>query len=203
MRRWIPFTAALATVAFAAIPLAAQAQSFRCVGKDGKKYYGQVIPRACIGQPYEQLNMQGMVIKRFDPTVDDEDPAAKAAKEEKQREKEAAAREEARRSRALLATYTSEKDIEAARARALAEPERQIVDIKSNIAQARKAARGTRQAQDGDEEFRPRWSRRSRRLRSGLAAQQELLAVKKQIVESIKARYDEDRKRYQQLTRGR
>ena len=202
MRRWIRFTAALAAVAFAAIPLAAQAQSFRCVGKDGKKYYGQVIPRACIGQPYEQLNMQGMVIKRFDPTVDDEDPAIKAAKEEKQREKEAAAREEARRSRALLATYTSEKDIEAARARALAEPERQIADIESNIAQREK-----RLVELGKRKVAPNASAALESevatARSGLAAQQELLAVKKQIVESIKARYDEDRKRYQQLTRGR
>jgi hypothetical protein len=202
MRRWIPFTAALATVAFAAIPLAAQAQSFRCVGKDGKKYYGQVIPRACIGQPYEQLNMQGMVIKRFDPTVDDEDPAAKAAREQKQREKEAAEREEARRSRALLATYTSEKDIEAARARALAEPERQIVDIKSNIAKREK-----RLAELGKRKTATKVSAalesEIETAQSGLAAQQELLAVKKQIVESIKARYDEDRKRYQQLTRGR
>ncbi len=202
MRRRIPFTAALAAVAFAAIPPAAQAQSFRCVGKDGKKYYGQVIPRACIGQPYEQLNMQGMVIKRFDPAVDNEDPATKAAEEEKQREKDAAAREEARRSRALLATYTSEKDIEAARARALVEPERQIADIESNIAQRekrlaelnkRKAAPNESAALESEIET----------ARSGLAAQQELLSVKKQIVESIKARYDEDRKRYQQLTRGR
>ncbi|MGH8324521.1 MAG: DUF4124 domain-containing protein, partial [Steroidobacteraceae bacterium] len=61
MRRRIPFTAALTTLAFAALPLAAQAQSFRCVGKDGKKYYGQVIPRACIGQPYDQLDKQGIV----------------------------------------------------------------------------------------------------------------------------------------------
>jgi hypothetical protein len=172
------------------------------VGKDGKKYYGQVIPRACIGQPYEQLNMQGMVIKRFDPTVDDEDPAAKAAREQKQREKEAAEREEARRSRALLATYTSEKDIEAARARALAEPERQIVDIKSNIAKREK-----RLAELGKRKTATKVSAalesEIETAQSGLAAQQELLAVKKQIVESIKARYDEDRKRYQQLTRGR
>ena len=165
--------------------------------RSGKKYYGQVIPRACIGQPYEQLNMQGMVIKRFDPTVDNEDPATRAAEEEKQREKDAAAREEARRSRALLATYTSEKDIDAARARALAEPQRQIADIEANIAQREK-----RFAEIKGQKPAPNQSE-IETAQSGLAAQQELLAVKKQVIEAIKARYDEDKKRYQQLTRGR
>ncbi|HUJ87854.1 MAG TPA: hypothetical protein VLX30_13480 [Burkholderiales bacterium] len=202
MRRCVPFPAALVAMAFAAIPLAAQAQSFRCVGKDGKKYYGQVIPRACIGQPYEQLNKQGMVINRFDPTVYNEDPATKAAEEEKQREKDAAAREEARRSRALLATYTSEKDIDAARARALAEPQRQIVDIEANIAQREKRLAELNKKKSAPNESAAVESE-IETAQSGLAAQQELLAVKKQIVEAIKARYDEDKKRYQQLTRGR
>jgi hypothetical protein len=30
----------------AAAPLAAEAQSFRCVGKDGKRYYGSTAPAA-------------------------------------------------------------------------------------------------------------------------------------------------------------
>ena len=58
----IPLAAMLA-----ATPLVAEAQSYRCVGADGKKYYGQTIPRACIGQVVEQLNAQGLVIRRIDP----------------------------------------------------------------------------------------------------------------------------------------
>ena len=202
MRRCIPFCAALAIIAFAAIPLAAQAQSFRCVGKDGRKYYGQVIPRACIGQPFDQLNKQGMVIKHFDPNVNDEDPATKAAAEEKQREKDAAAREDARRSRALLATYTSEKDIDAARARALAEPQQQITDIEANIAQREKQlAELTKRKTAGNNPAAVESEIQT--AQSGLGAQQELLAVKKQVVEAIKARYDEDKNRYQLLKRGR
>lgn len=202
MRSSLPFAAALATFAIAALPLAAQAQSYRCVGKDGKKYYGQILPRACIGQPWEQLNIQGMVIKRFDPAVDNQDPAAKAAREEKQREQEAAAREEARRSRALLATYTSVKDIDSARERALAEPQREIADIEANIAQ-----RETRLAELTKQKPAPNKKADIQgeidTARSGIAAQQELLAVKKQVVDAIKARYDEDKKRYLELTRGR
>jgi Domain of unknown function (DUF4124) len=202
MRRCTPFAAALATLACAAFPLAAQAQSFRCVGKDGKKYYGQVLPRDCIGQPWEQLNMQGLVIKRYDPGVDDADPAKRAAEEEKKREKEAAQREEERRNQALLATYTSVRDIDAARERALAEPQRQIADIESNIAQREKRlAELTKQKPSPNKAAAVQADVET--AQSGIAAQQELLAVKKQVVEAIKARYAEDRKRYQQLTSGR
>ncbi len=40
-------------IAIAALPMAAEAQSYRCVGKDGKKYYGQSVPTACLGMPVE------------------------------------------------------------------------------------------------------------------------------------------------------
>ena len=59
----------LLAAALALAPLAAGAQSFRCTGKDGKKYYGQSVPLQCLGQPVEQLNAQGMVIKRMDAQV--------------------------------------------------------------------------------------------------------------------------------------
>jgi hypothetical protein len=199
MHRCVSITAALVAVAFAAFPVAAGAQSFRCVGKDGKRYYGQVLPRACLGQPYEKLNQQGMVIEHVEP-VKEEDPAAKAAEEEKQREKDLAAREAARRSRALLATYTDVKDIDAARARALAEPQKQIADIEANIAQREKKLAALTKVKPKQNEA-AEVEGEIKTAQSGLAAQQELLAVKKQVVEAINARYDEDKKRYLELTR--
>src|SRR6478672_3423669 len=58
-------TICAAALAFA--PLAADAQSaatFRCQGKDGKKYYGNTIPPQCYGRLVEQINAQGFVVKR-------------------------------------------------------------------------------------------------------------------------------------------
>jgi len=68
-----------ATALLIAAPLVAQAQSFRCVGKDGRKYYGSTIPQECLGQPIEQLNRQGMVIKRIDPEGSEKERLAKEA----------------------------------------------------------------------------------------------------------------------------
>src|SRR5260221_7927590 len=112
----------LLAAALALAPLAAQAQStYRCVSKDGKKYYGSTIPQQCLGQPIEVLSPQGTVIRRIDPEGDERARIAKEAEALKKREEDTAVKEEARRNRALLATYTSEKDIDEARVRALRE----------------------------------------------------------------------------------
>jgi alpha-D-ribose 1-methylphosphonate 5-triphosphate synthase subunit PhnI len=79
---------ALAAGALIAIPLAVNAQSYRCVGKDGKKYYGQTIPNQCIGQAVEQLDKQGMVVRRIE-NQSAEDKAIKKAEEKKKSEEAA------------------------------------------------------------------------------------------------------------------
>ena len=58
--------------AFLALVLAmastlAHAQTYRCTGKDGKKYYGQSVPAQCAGATVEQLNSQGMVVRSINP----------------------------------------------------------------------------------------------------------------------------------------
>jgi len=97
-------------------PVLASAQvTYRCAGADGKKYYGSTIPPQCYGRPLEQTNAQGTVIRRIDPEHDAKERAEKEANLAKKKEEDTASREEMRRNRALLATYTSERDIEEAR----------------------------------------------------------------------------------------
>src|SRR5207302_8740034 len=60
-----------------AAPLAAHSQArpgeltYRCVSKDGKKYYGSTLPQQCIGQPVEQLSTSGIVVRRISPEGDE------------------------------------------------------------------------------------------------------------------------------------
>src|ERR671911_2839320 len=131
--------AVLAATALLIVPLAAHAQkkdeqyTYRCTGKDAKKYYGQTIPQACLGQPLELINRQGMVVKRIDPEGDEKARLAKEAEAQKKREMEASQKDAQRRHRALLATYTSEKDIEEARGRALREHRNQLQEVETRI----------------------------------------------------------------------
>src|SRR5574339_714853 len=117
-------TTIFAATALLLAPLVAHAQNkeqytYRCVGKDGKKYYGQTIPDACLGRPLELINKQGLVVKRIDLEGDEKARLAKEAEAEKKRELELAEKDQDRKTRALLATYTSEKDIEDSRNRDL------------------------------------------------------------------------------------
>ena len=192
--------------AIAALPLAAEAQSYRCVGKDGKKYYGQSVPPACLGMPVEQLNAQGMVVKRYDAAASAAEREKKQAEEAERKKREAITKEEGRKSRALLATYTSEHDIENARGRALKENQVAVADIESKIAGIKK-----RQATLGKEldfyqgKNKPpvKLEQDIKNAQFDLTTQEGLLATKKKEVESINAKYDDDKRRYLELTRGK
>ena len=190
-------------------PLAAQAQvTYRCTGKDGKRYYGSTIPMQCVGRVVEQLNPQGLVVRRLDPEGDEKAREEKAAAVAKAKEEEAATREETRRNRALLATYSSERDIDEARSRALADNHSAVRDVESKIDLLKKR----RDGYDKELEFYQDKKGATKppaklvddinSVDGDIKVQQELLATKKKEVEAINAKYDQDKKRYLQLTRG-
>lgn len=196
---------AVLAASLALLPFAAEAQSYRCTGKDGKKYYGSAVPPQCLGQPVEQLNAQGMVVKRFDAAASAAEREKKQAEDEERKKREAASKEEGRRNRALLATYTNEKDIEDARARALKDNEAAVKDIEKRIGGLKK-----RQAELKKEmEFYSGKNKPPQKLEQDIKSaefdvktQEELMATKKKEVEQINARYDDDKKRYRELTKG-
>lgn len=195
-------------VASAALLLApfAEAQSYRCIGKDGKRYYGQVVPAECSGQSVELLSPQGLVVKRIDPEGGAKERLAKEAAEARKREEEAAAREARRRNRALLATYTSEKDIDEARERALEENKKTILEIEERIAEIRKRQTEYEKELESYAAKNPPPAKLTVDIRgteNDLKVQQDLLDVKTHEVSGINARYDEDKKRYAELAKSR
>ncbi len=217
----VPQFALLAAAAIAIAPMAAQAQNFRCTGKDGKKYYGSVVPPQCVGQPYEQLNRDGNVIRRFDPEGDEKRRVAKEAEAEKKKQEDAVAKEANRRNRALLATYTTEKDIDEARARALVDNQKQIKEIEVRIAAIKKRQAGFDKEMEFYQEapsakdkkgkssastppkqpkIPPKLAEDMKNAEIDLKAQEGLLEAKKKDVDNINAKYDEDKKRFAELT---
>jgi hypothetical protein len=191
-------------------PAPAEAQvTYRCAGKDGKKYYGSTIPPQCYGRVVEQINSQGLVIKRIDPDNDDREKAEKAASLAKKKEEDTATKEETRRNRALLATYTSEKDIEEARRRALADNERAVQEVQAKIESLKK----TRTKYDKELDFyqdkksgkaKPpaKLAEDIKNAEIDLRAQEGLLDAKKKEVTVINAKYDEDKRRFVELAKA-
>jgi hypothetical protein len=190
-------------VALLLAPLAAEAQSYRCVGKDGKRYYGSTVPAQCYGLPVEQLSAHGTVIQRIDPQANEKERLAKEAAEAKKRDHDAAQRETARRNSALLATYASEKDIDDARARALAENTKAVHDVEVRIQAIRQRQAGYEKELELSKHKGQAPTRLQEELQSAendLKANQQLLESKKRETDSINARYDDDKKRYTQIT---
>ena len=196
----------LALLALTLAPLAADAQTYRCVGKDGRRYYGWAIPAECHGRPVEQLNSQGTVVKRIDPEAAEMQRRAQEATDARKREEEAIAKEAARRNQALLATYMSEKDIEDARARAIAENGKATREVEERIEAIRTRQAGYEKElafYKSKEEAPAKLREDIKNADDELKAQQRLLETKQREAASINARFDDDKKRYGQITRAR
>lgn len=199
--------ARLATFALLAAPavVLAQGLTYRCAGKDGKKYYGSTIPKQCLGQPIEQLNAQGLVVKRIDAEGDEKERAAKAAELERKRELDSVTREESRRNRALLATYTSINDIDQARGRALAENQKTSIEVQARIEGIKKErTRLTKELEFYSGKNKPpaKLLEEIQNTEIDIKAQEDLLSAKKREVSTINAKYDDDKRRYLELTKG-
>jgi len=191
------------------VPLAAQAQmTYRCTGADGKRYYGSTIPMQCMGHPVEQLNAQGLLVRRIDPEGEQKEREAKAAAAAKAKEEENATREESRRNRALLATYTSERDIEAARSRALEDNHSAVQQVETRIDALKKRRAGYDKELEFYQDKKGNTKPPAKLLEDidsvdgDIKVQQGLLAAKKKEVELINAKYDQDKQRFIQLIRG-
>jgi len=191
-------------------PWTAQAQTIvKCVGKDGKTYVGSTLPPQCSGQAVDQMNKQGQVVKHTDAMLTPEQRAAKDAEMRLNKEKEAEAarkeQEESRKNKALLSTYGSEKDIEIARSRALADNEKAVKETQAKIAQIEKAGVELRKELEfykGKNKPPAKVTQDIQNNDIDLKAQQVLLAAKKKDVDVINAKYDEDKRRYLELTKG-
>jgi hypothetical protein len=211
--RWIMLFAALT------LPLAAQAQSYRCVGKDGKKHYGATIPPECIGLTVEQLSNQGVVVRRIEGAMSAEDRAKKEAEAKAAAERDVQAKEEARRSRALLAAYQNEKDIEIARKRALDDNARAVQDLEARVEKlkgqlakqkkemefytpakqdAKSKAKGP--AKPSADQIRAEEDIKS--TEKEMKVQEDLIAAKKKEADGLNAKYDDDKKRFLELQKA-
>jgi len=185
------------------VPLAADAQSYRCTGKDGKRYYSATIPNQCIGQTVEQLNAQGMVVRRIEAPMTPEQREKRDAEAKAAAEKAAQDKEDERRNRALLATYPSEKEIELARQRALEDNEKAIVQIQANIDQIKKRQAGFQKEMEfyqGKNKPPAKFAQDVKSAEKDLKLQEDQMNARKEDVKNINARYDEDKRRFQELT---
>ena len=197
----------LCSTLLAVAPAAAQERMYKCVDAKGKVYYTQVPPPECLGRDTQELNKSGTLIRKK-PVATPLSPAQEQAREAERRKKledEEKSREERRKNLALLNTYSSEKDIEDARTRALTEAQGAIEDTERRIEGAQKR----HQELEAEKEFyvkKPMPFKLKQEIANNdieIQNQIVLLDAKKKEISTINAKYDEDKRRYVELTSGK
>ncbi len=197
----------LCSTLLAVAPAAAQERMYKCVDAKGKVYYTQVPPPECLGRDTQELNKSGTLIRK-NPAAIPLTPAQEQAREaerKKKLEEEERSREERRKNLALLNTYSSERDIDEARTRALAEAQGAIEDTERRIAGAQKRHKEL----EAEKEFyvkKPMPFKLKQEIANNeieIENQFALLEAKKKEISTIKAKYDEEKRRYVELTSGK
>jgi len=189
-------------LALAAVPASAQQRLFKCKDDKGKTYYTQTPPTECLGKEMQELSKQGTVVKKREATLTPEQIAAREAEEKRKKEEELAAKEEKRKNQALLNTYSNDKDIEAGRQRALKQADDSSKETEKRLAEAQKRAL----VLASEKEFylkKPMPKKLQEDIKNNeidLKGYQDALAAKKKELGEINAKYDEDKRRYLELT---
>ena len=183
------------TAAALALPAQAQNRMYKCVDAAGKAYYSDKINPDC-GEGKE-LNKQGVEMKKKDVAKPGVPAKADPAEPSK------SATEQQRRDRALMSTYTSEEEIDAARDRSLVIP---AEGTKANEAKLEKINQQLTELKKQADALATQKKPLLPRLLDDVAATQKNIAVleadlvqRKAQSEAIRAKYEAEKQRFYEL----
>jgi uncharacterized protein DUF4124 len=179
-------------------------QMYKWVDENGVTHYGQTIPPEYRDGGAEQLNRSGMTVRRIEPASTPEERRALEEKLEREREEKKRVAEQARRDKALVNTYGSAEEIDAARDRNLALPVQTLktLDPRLKKAQARLAKLETLR----DEHLKNGKDVSPYLLEDVEAEKREVQSIRgdmdrnSAMIATIRTRYEADRRRFIELT---
>lgn len=192
----------LLLLALAANAAPVAAKSYCCNDEGGRRVCGDVLPQQCLRRAYQEISAQGTVAREFEGPMSAEQRAQREAELAKKREAERAADEERRRNQALRASYASVKDIDTKRDRLLAEAE---ASLKAAQQRYDEALERKRHLEEELEFYQKKPAPASllaqfRENRDEMEAHQAGLEARKQEIEAIRLRFEDEKKRYLALT---
>lgn len=198
--------AALALLALLSGGAGAQSRiTYCCTDDAGRQVCGDILPALCYGRAYRVIDERGITVRSVEAPLTPAQRAQREAEARRKREQERAAAEERRRNQALLDAYASEADIDRVR-------DRILHDIESGMQEAQDkhaaAAKRHKELMDEMEFYKKKVPPKQladavRESESELRAHQSVIDAKQKEMEAVRARYDEDKRRYIEITRGR
>ena len=180
---------------------AAGAGMYKWVDDQGVVHYTDRIPPESVSKGATVLDKQGRSVKTIDPAPTAEQRKAMEAEAERQRDVAKANAEQARRDRALTQSFSSEAEIDVARARAVSTMEAQLTTIGAYISDMtrRKEDLEKRKAGYGTKPVPAAVDNELNSVTEELARQNALLAQKKEALAAVGKKYDADKKRWQEI----
>ncbi len=178
-----------------------QAATYKWTDEKGVVHYTDKIPPEALNKGNVELNKQGVTVKRTDPALTPEQRRAREVEDERARQVAKEREVIERRDKALLSTYTMESEIDLARNRALSTIDAQIQSATSYTAllNKRKAELDARKAALGDKPVPAVLERELANINVTIEGQVDLITAKQKEIVVVSARYEADRKRWQEL----
>jgi hypothetical protein len=195
-------------LALALADAAAAAKIYKWTDERGVTHYGEVIPPEYKDQAAQEMSPHGITLRKWDPaTSSTTTPEQRKAMEEKaarEREEKQRAFEQRRRDVALVNTYTSPQEIDAARERTLQLPSQAIRGLEPRLKKAQDRLASLEQQAAG---LVKAGKRVPDAVESDIADQKiEVDTIRAEIerhkaqIELIKVKYEQDKKRYLEVT---
>ena len=184
-------------------PVVAAGQFFCCNDTSGKQVCGDILPHECFGRAYRELGSTGQTVRNVEAPQTPEQRAQRAAEEEKRKIEEEKRREQQRKDQALLNTYGNENDITLMRQRAEADVHKSIKNSENKIAEIKEL----RKKFENEAEFYKKKeipAEIQKGLRNAdyeIKAQESIIESRKQELDVVKKKYDEDLRRYIDISR--
>ena len=174
---------------------------YKWVDDQGVVHYTDRIPAESVSKGATVLDKQGRSVKTIDPAPTAEQRKAIEADAERQREQAKVDAERARRDRALTQSFTSEAEIDVARARAVSTVEAQLTTIDAYIADMtrRQQELEKRKAGYGTKPVPAPLENELGSVSDELARQTALRIQKKEALVAVGKKYDADKERWQQI----
>ncbi|HUX63249.1 DUF4124 domain-containing protein [Sulfuricella sp.] len=173
------------------------------VDEHGKTHYGNTVPPQYAQQGNAELNQRGVVVKKTDAALTPEQRKAKEEELAQQKEEEKKALEQKRRDKALLNTYTTEKEVDLVRDRNLQQGELQLQSMELRAKQVQpRLDQARKRAEDLVAKKRPLPPDLQQELEEKgkeLRRLQEMIQQKRAEMDAIRARFEDDKKRFREL----
>lgn len=186
------------------VALPAQAKMYKWVDEQGKVHYTDTLPPDSAGHGSSQVKKSGSVVKESESV---EERNKRLAEEAAEAERKKAANEQARKDRALLATFTSEQEIDLTRDRALEHHKSMIRGAEARLKQLQPSVEALQKkysaATKGGKPAPAHLQQQFEAKRAEVEEAQRIIKTNEEAMVMVRERYEADKLRFRELTSKR